>query len=126
MPRPIEEWLVEEANARGYLGASGAYLPERPPEVTLSDEDVVVALLSPHAAADGRILKLVIRMIQSGKLDARVLALRARRERSDWALYWLLQLVPYVERLLRWANCSRRCDRQGAIALLITTTTPNG
>lgn len=97
-PRPIEDWLVEEANVRGFMGASGLELPTRNPDPSLTDEDLVVALLSPHSRADGRIFKLVVRMAQSGALSADRLIFRARRERALGALYWLLRLTPESER----------------------------
>lgn len=97
-PNSLEEWLVEEANVRGFFGASGRELPQRPPTGRLSDEDIVVALLSPHALADGRIFKLVVRMVQSGRLQPERLLFRARRERATGPIYWLLHLVPESER----------------------------
>jgi len=47
---------------------------------------------------DARIVKLIVRMLQSGELDAEKFAFRARRERADVGLSWVLQLVPTSER----------------------------
>ncbi|MEW5742664.1 MAG: hypothetical protein AB1938_27350 [Myxococcota bacterium] len=97
-PRLLDDWLVEEANVRGYLGAVGAHVPERAPTAELSDADLVVALLMPHNVVDGRLFKLVVRLLQRAPIDPRLLWLRARRERADRVLYWLLNLVPESER----------------------------
>jgi hypothetical protein len=97
-PGRMEEWLVGEANARGYLGASGRQLPQRTPDARLCDEDLVVALLSPRAEVDARILKLVVRMLQSGRLDFTRLLLRARRENAIGPLFWLVNVIPAQER----------------------------
>ena len=95
-PRVLEDWLVEEANLRGHLGAVGT-IPDRPPTAQLSEIDIVVAALMLHAPADGRIFKLVVRLLQRSVLDPRALWLAARRERADRVLYWLLKLVPASE-----------------------------
>ena len=96
--RPLEDWLVEEANVRGHLGAVGPSIADRGPVPCLSDADIVVALLMPHSQVDGRLFKLVVRMLQRGAVDPAVLWFRARRERADLVLYWLLNLVPQPER----------------------------
>jgi len=96
--RPLEDWLVEEANVRGYLGAVGPSIPDRAPTPNLSDVDIVVALLMPHSQVDGRLFKLVVRMLQRRPLDTSRLWFHARRERADVVLYWLLNLVPQQER----------------------------
>lgn len=96
--RVLEDWLVEEANVRGHLGAVGASVPERAPTAGLSDADLVVALLMPHSEVDGRIFKLVVRMLQRAPIDSRMLWFHARRERADRVLYWLMNLVPAAER----------------------------
>jgi hypothetical protein len=96
--RPLEDWLVEEANVRGYLGAVGREVPDRAPTAALLDEDLIVALLMPHSAVEGRLFKLVVRMLQRAPIDPRVLWFRARRGRADYVLYWLLTLVPESER----------------------------
>ena len=97
-PRPLEDWLVEEANVRGHLGAMGPQIPERAPTPTLLDADLIVALLMPHSEVDGRLFKLVVRMLQRAALEPAMLWFHARRERADRVLYWLLNLVPEPER----------------------------
>lgn len=97
-PHPLDDWLIEQANLRGFYGAfvaepSGAPLDER-----LSLEDIVVGLCQPHAPADARALKLVLRILQSGRVDPRHLAWLARKERADAVLHWFLDLVPAPER----------------------------
>jgi hypothetical protein len=98
--RALDDWLVEEANVRGHLGAVGPVVPDRAPTASLSDEDLIVALLMPHTPADGRLFKLVVRMLQRATIDPKSLWFRARRERADRALYWLLQRVPEPERTI--------------------------
>lgn len=95
--RPVDEWLVEQANLRGIYGAFG---PDAPGDVdpTLTLEDIVCGLLQPHGVADGRLFKLVVRILQSGGVDPARLALLARRERADHVLAWLLARVPAEER----------------------------
>jgi hypothetical protein len=94
---PVHAWLIEQANLRGFHGAYNAhsYSAQVDPELTL--EDILVGLLSPQAPADGRTFKLVVRILQSGKVDAQRLALQARRERAEGVLHWLLHLVPSTE-----------------------------
>lgn len=94
---PVHAWLIEQANLRGFHGAynAQAYGAQVDPALTL--EDIVVGLLSPQAPADGRTFKLVVRILQSGQLDADCLALQARRERAEGVLHWLLHLVPSAE-----------------------------
>lgn len=96
--RPLEDWLVEEANVRGHLGATGPSIPDRLPTPQLSDGDLVVALLMPHSQVDGRLFKLVVRLLQRTSIDPKTLWFHARRERADRVLYWLLSLVPLSER----------------------------
>jgi len=60
-----------------------------------------VGLCAPHAEADGRVFKLVLRLLQSGRLDGARLARLARLERlerADCVLHWLCAHVPDVER----------------------------
>jgi hypothetical protein len=96
--RSLTDWLVEEANVRGYFGAMGVEVPQRPPTPGLRDEALVAALLMPHAVLDVRLFKLVIRLLQRGTVDKERLWLEARKERADSTLYWLLQQVPAAER----------------------------
>lgn len=81
--------MLEEANVRGHFGAVGAQV---------TDADLVVALLMPHSEVDGRLFKLVVRMLQRTAIDPKVLWFHARRERAERVLYWLLNLVPDTER----------------------------
>jgi len=71
--RGLEDWLVEEANVRGHLGAVGASVPEREPTAALTDADLIVALLMPHSEVDGRLFKLVVRMLQRATIDSPLL-----------------------------------------------------
>ena len=96
--RALDDWLVEEANVRGHLGAVGPAVSDRVPTAGLSDEELIVALLMPHTPADGRLFKLVVRMLQRATIDPSSLWFQARRERADRVLYWLLQQVPEPER----------------------------
>ena len=107
--RALDEWLVEEANVRGYLGAVGLTVPDRPPTPNLPDESLVVALLMPHTIADGRLFKLVIRLLQRARLDPDALWFQAKRERADRVLYWLLNLVPEPERTGSVAEAISAC-----------------
>lgn len=95
-PQQVTDWLIAQANARGFHGAFVSREELVDPGVTL--EDLVVALLMPHAELDARVVKLITRVLQSGELDPKKLAFRARRERADIGLAWLLQLVPASER----------------------------
>ncbi len=107
--RGLEDWLVEEANVRGYLGAVGASVPDREPTQALADADLIVALLMPHSEVDGRIFKLVVRMLQGAAIDPQLLWFYARRERADRVLYWLLNLVPEAERTERLVAVMAGC-----------------
>jgi hypothetical protein len=95
--RPLDEWLLAQANLRGFFGAFGVD-DLGPIDAALSVEEIVCGLLQPHGAADGRLFKLVVRILQSGAVDPTELAELARRERADVVLAWLLQQVPEVER----------------------------
>jgi hypothetical protein len=92
----VTNWLIAQANARGFHGAFVDRESKLDPWLSL--EDLVVGLLMPHAELDARVIKLITRVMQSGKLDAEKLAFRARRERADVGLTWLLSLVPEGER----------------------------
>ncbi len=92
----VTNWLIAQANARGFHGA--VVTREDPIDQTLTLEDLVVGLLVPQGELDARIVKLVVRLLQSPLLDAPRLAFRARRERADIALAWVLALVPQTER----------------------------
>ena len=94
-PEQVANWLIAQANARGFHGAFVNRDEVVDPRLGL--EDLIVGLLMPHAELDARIVKLVVRVLQSGQLDAARLAFRARRERADIALAWVLSLVPEGE-----------------------------
>ena len=94
--RQVTNWLIAQANARGFHGAF--VNREEAIDSWLTLEDVVVGLLMPHAELDARVVKLVVRLLQSSQLDAAKLAFRARRERADIALAWVLSLIPETER----------------------------
>jgi hypothetical protein len=94
---PVHDWLVEQANLRGFFGAYGSQSYADSPDPSLELEEVIVGLLAPQAPADGRTLKLVVRMLQSGQVNADRLRHWARRERAEGILYWLLDLVPQEE-----------------------------
>ncbi|MBI4818409.1 MAG: hypothetical protein HY791_19240 [Deltaproteobacteria bacterium] len=93
---PIQQYLIGQANLRGFFGA---YVPDPgtlDPELGL--EEIIVGLLMPHADADGRVLKLVLRIVQSGQVAVERLLLWARRERALGTLSWFVDLVPAEER----------------------------
>lgn len=91
----VADWLIAQANARGFHGAFVQLEVAVDPKLEL--EDVLVGLLMPHAELDARIIKLVVRVLQSGKVDVPRLAFRARRERADNALAWVVSLIPESE-----------------------------
>ena len=95
---PLDVWLVEQSNLRGFYGAFGRNPPTTELDPALTLEAIVVGLLLPHGPADGRLLKLVVRILQSGRVDPMRLAFLARRERADAVLAWLLDKVPPAER----------------------------
>ncbi|MBI5548286.1 MAG: hypothetical protein HY901_30770 [Deltaproteobacteria bacterium] len=96
--RPLQDWLVEQANLRGFLGAYNRQEPSGALDGDLTLEDIVVALCAPQAPAEGRVFKLVLRILQSGRLDLRHLAWLARREMATPVLWWLLERIPDAER----------------------------
>lgn len=96
--RPLIDWLVEEANVRGHFGVTTLELPQRAPVPGVSDEQLIAALLMPHAPLDVRVFTLVVRMIQRGGMSPTSLWLEARKERADSTLFWLLERVPDEER----------------------------
>lgn len=94
---PVEEYLIDQANLRGFLGAFSNREDWGHLDVELDLEDVVVGLLQPHAPADLRIVKLVTRILQQGALDADRLIFRATRERALPTLAWIVDLIPQEE-----------------------------
>jgi len=91
------DWLIEEANLRGFYGAYVASPSRSQPASGLCNEAIIVGLLAPQVEADARTLKLVLRMLQSGRIDNAKLRWWMRKERSHCALYWLWSLVPPSE-----------------------------
>lgn len=94
----LEDYLVDEANLRGHWGAFRRDAVLRAADPTLSLEEIVVGLLAPQATAEARHLKLVLRMLQSGRIDGRRLWALARREKAEDTLRWLLDHLPPEER----------------------------
>ena len=91
----VTNWLIAQANARGFHGAF--VNREEQLDHRLALEDLLVGLLMPHAELDARVVKLITRVLQSGAVDPAKLAFRARRERADVGLAWVLNLVPASE-----------------------------
>jgi hypothetical protein len=63
----------------------------------------------PHSQVDGRIFKLVVRMLQRATIDPGHPWFHARRERAGRVLYWLLNLVPVTERTERFVALMELC-----------------
>jgi hypothetical protein len=95
---PLDDWLVEQANLRRLYGAFQARPSGAARDGALTLEDIVVGLCQPHAPADARTLKLVVRILQSGRVNPPRLAWMARKERAHFVLFWLLSIVPTEER----------------------------
>jgi hypothetical protein len=95
---PVHEYLIDQANLRGFFGAYSDRSELNRLDPALSLEDIVVGLLHPEAPAEGRVLKLVLRILQSEKLDRVRLHLYARRERALVNLAWFVEQVPEPER----------------------------
>lgn len=95
---PVHEYLIDQANLRGFFGAFSNRddLGELDPDLSL--EAIVVGLLQPHAPAEPRVVKLVVRILQSDKVDPERLLLLGRRERALPAIAWILDLLPASER----------------------------
>jgi hypothetical protein len=93
----VHEYLIDQANLRGFLGAFSDRSDLGEPDPTLEIEDIVVGLLQPHAPAEARVVKLVVRILQAQRIDAKRLLFRARRERADTTLAWIIGLVPVEE-----------------------------
>jgi hypothetical protein len=93
----VHEYLIDQANLRGYHGAYSDRSNLGIEDPGLSLEDIIVGLLHPAAPAEGRVLKLILRILQSGRLDLRRLHLCARRERALANLAWLIERIPAEE-----------------------------
>jgi len=89
---------VAQANLRGFYGAFNVDLADVALDESLGLADIVVGLMLPHAHVDGRLFKLVLRLVQYGQIDASHLIWLARKERASGALCWLLTLTPASER----------------------------
>lgn len=94
---PIHEYLVDQANLRGYVGAFSSRSDRGVLDEALGEEDIVVGLLQPHAPAETRVLKLVVRMLQGSGYDPERLLLLARRERAIDLLDQLVRWIPEAE-----------------------------
>lgn len=94
----VHEYLIDQANLRGFLGAYSDRSDLGVRDPLLSLEEIVVGLLQPHAPAEPRVLKLVVRMLQSGAINPARLLFLARRERALGVLAWLTGLIPDEER----------------------------
>lgn len=108
---PVEEYLVDQANLRGFHGAFSDRVDLGEIDDSLSLEDIVIGLLQPHAPADLRVLKLVTRILQSGQLDSDRLLFRAKRERALPTLAWLVELIPSPERTPPVIRIARALER---------------
>lgn len=97
-PEPLDRYLIRQANARGFHGAYVAAGEPAPLDPALTLEDIIVGLCAPQSPADGRVFKLVLRIVQSGSLDLDHLLWLARKEKADRILYWILERTPDVER----------------------------
>lgn len=95
---PVHEYLIDQANLRGFHGAYSGRADLGTLDAALTLEEIIVGLLQPHAPAEGRVLKLVVRMLQSGQVDPDRLLFLARREIATGVLAWLVDLVPAAER----------------------------
>ena len=74
---PVEDWLVHQANLRGFYGAYLREPLQAPLDVELSLEEIVVGLLSPAAELDGRALKLVYWLVSNAPVSERTGAVAA-------------------------------------------------
>ncbi|HEY8211845.1 MAG TPA: hypothetical protein VIG99_30395 [Myxococcaceae bacterium] len=95
---PVDDWLIRQANLRGFHGVYLRDPPEVPLDPELSLEEIVVGLVSPAAPLDGRVIKLVARLLQRGAVNVDRLLYLARAERAEAPLYWLSHHVPEPER----------------------------
>lgn len=96
---PVEEYLIDQANLRGFFGAFSDRDDLGVLDVDLRLEEIIVGLLQPHAPADPRVVKLVVRILQRGSIDPERLLLLAKRERALPVLAWIVDLIPPEERV---------------------------
>lgn len=94
----MHEFLVDQANLRGFGGAVSARDDLGTLDEDLTLEEIVVGLLQPQAPAEVRVIKLVVRILQSGRCEAARLVFFAKREYALAALRWIIDLVPETER----------------------------
>lgn len=94
----VQDYLVSQANRRGFRGAFGPAPIDGPIDEGLGVEEIVVGLCAPQAPLEGRVFKLILRILQSGEAQPVRLQWFARRERADHVLFWLLQRVPEPEK----------------------------
>lgn len=96
--RRVHEYLIDQANLRGHWGAFSRRGPVGAPDAELCLEEIVVGLLQPHAPWEGRVVKLVVRILQSGEIEPARLVFGARREYALSNLKWLVDRIPAPER----------------------------
>ena len=94
---PVHEYLIDQANLRGYLGAYSDRDDRGELDPSLSIEEILVGLLQPHAPAELRLVKLVVRALQSGNVDINRLLFLSKRERALPVLAWIIELIPSEE-----------------------------
>jgi hypothetical protein len=95
---PVHEYLIDQANLRGYLGAYSNRDDRGDVDPTLGIEEIIVGLLQPHAPAEPRVIKLVVRALQTERVNVERLLFLSRRERALPVLAWIARLVPDQER----------------------------
>jgi hypothetical protein len=92
-PDPVQEYLVRQANLRGFWATSSAG-PWGTLDPALTLEEIVVGMCMSHALADGRVFSLVLAIAESGKVDPGRLRLLAEREKAHVILDWLFRNIP--------------------------------
>lgn len=113
----LTDWAVTELNLRGYLGAYAADVPGRPPTSGVSIEELLTLLAMPHAEADGRLFKLIVRTLQRGPIDVDRLARLARQEQAEPLLAWLLRHLPEQEHTPTTRELAARLSPRGSSEL---------
>lgn len=94
----MDDWLIRQGNLRGFHGVYLRDPPQIPLDPALSLEEIVVGLVAPAARLDGRVIKLVARILQSDAVNVERLLHLARAERAEAPLYWLAHHIPESER----------------------------
>jgi hypothetical protein len=94
----VHEFLIDQANLLGFFGAFSDRDDCGLRDAEVGCEEIVVGLLQPHAPAELRILKLVLRILQSDRVKPERLLLLARRERALATLDWFLHIIPDPEK----------------------------